>query len=142
MLNVKNNTLIIIVGLIWLLASFILLFRAYSWIDLLTQNQLIIGTVLALPLAIVKSYFIFHKLTMKNIYRIMNYGDTKISVLNFHILKDKILIVVMIVGGSLLRHSSFTPKSVLMPIYFGIGLAMLYVSYVYFNFLIKESKKQ
>jgi len=137
MLKVKKRNLILFTGFIWIFATIMLLKRAYSWIDLLTNNQLIISILLGLIIALVKGKLIFHKLTIKNITRIKSFADNNVSILKFHLPKDQILIVVMIATGSLLRSATFIPKSVLMPIYIGIGLAMFYVSILY---LISFSK--
>lgn len=63
--KVERNTLILITGIIWLTASIMLIRRAYGWLDILTKNQVMIGTLISLPFAIIKSYFIFHKLNAK-----------------------------------------------------------------------------
>ena len=83
--KVKINTLILITGIIWLYASLVLLKRAYSWIEMMTLFQLYIGLAIALPLAVLKIYFIFHKLTVKNIKRIQSFKQTKVSIWEFHI---------------------------------------------------------
>jgi hypothetical protein len=113
------------------MASCILLRRAYSWIEILTNTQLWIGILISLPLAIIKIYFIFHKLTTKNIKRIQAFELSSVSIWEFHVLKDKILILLMIIIGSVLRHTPFIPKFTLFPIYLGIGIAMFYVWSLY-----------
>ena len=137
-LKIKRINLILFTGFIWLFAGFMLLSRACTWVSLLTDNQLIISVIIAFILAIIKSYFIFHKLTIKNIQRISNFNSQLISIFEFHVLKDKILIVLMIFFGSLLRNTPFIPKYFLMPIYLGIGIAMLYSSFLYVKFFTKE----
>ncbi len=137
-MKVKKIYLIFITGLIWLLASFLLLHRAYTWIELLTDKQLLFSVILSIGIAAVKTYLIFHKLTVKNIERVLNFKNESVSILKFHAIKDQILIVLMIVGGSLLRHTPAVPKSILMPVYIGIGLAMSYSSYLYMRFFIKN----
>jgi len=129
--KVKQKTLIFLTGIIWLIASYILLRRAYSWVEIITNNQLWIGILISLPLAIIKIYFIFHKLTIKNINRILSFKQKRINVWEFHLLRDKLLIVLMIVLGTILRHMTFIPKFTLFPIYIGIGIAMFYVWLLY-----------
>jgi len=129
--KVKHNTLIIITGIIWLIASYILLKRAYSWLDILTTIQIWVGLIIAVPISFIKIYFIFHKLTVKNIQRIKSFKNSKISVWEFHLNRDKILIVVMIILGSTLRRAPFIPKFILYPIYVAIGIAMFYVWVLY-----------
>lgn len=138
--KVKYNSLILITGIIWLAASYILLRRAYSWMDILTDTQLWIGLFLAIPFALIKSYFIFHKLTTKNIKRIQSFKPSKVSIWDFHIMKDKILIILMIVLGVTLRRTPFIPKFTLFPIYLGIGIAMFYVWALYLKTFLINTK--
>ncbi|OQX97326.1 MAG: hypothetical protein B6I20_12850 [Bacteroidetes bacterium 4572_117] len=139
-LKLKRVNLVLFTGFIWLWAGFALLHRAYTWISLLTENQLLISIVIGLILAFIKIYFIFYKLTTSNIQRIYNFIDENVSILKFHLVKDQILIVLMILFGSLLRNAPFIPKVFLMPIYLGIGLAMLYSASLYFMFFINNYK--
>lgn len=134
--KVNHRTLIFITGIIWLTASYILIRRAYSWVDIMSINQLWIGTALALPFAFIKIHFIFHKLTVNNIKRIQNFKQPKVSVWNFHLSRDKLLIILMIVIGSILRRTPFIPKFTLFPIYLGIGIAMFYVWFLYLKTLL------
>ena len=138
--KVKHNTLILVTGIIWLIASYILLRRAYSWVDIITNTQLWVGTIIAIPFAFIKIYFIFHKLTTKNIKRIQSFKQISVSVWEFHILKDKLLIILMIVLGTTLRHTPFIPKFTLFPVYLGIGIAMFYVWVLYLKTFLKEKK--
>ena len=131
--KVHKNVLILIVAIIWFTASIILSTRAVSWIELMTSTQLIIGIITALLLSIIKIYLIFKKLTLNNIKRIQSFTQTNISLWEFHIMKDKLLIVLMIIIGIGLRSAPFIPKYVLFPIYLGIGLAMLYSAIFYFK---------
>ena len=135
--KIKKINLILFTSGIWLLAGFILLHRAYTWINLLSNTQLIVSLIIALFLAVIKAYFIFHKLTIKNIYRINNYEQEFISILKFHTVKDQLLIILMIATGSILRHSPYIPKAFLMPIYIGIGMAMLYSATLYLLYVFK-----
>ncbi|RLD77841.1 MAG: hypothetical protein DRJ10_11265 [Bacteroidetes bacterium] len=140
-LKLKRINLILFTGFIWLWAGFLLLHRAYTWINLLTKNQLIISIIIALALGLIKTYFIFHKLTVRNIQRISNFTEEYISILKFHVIKDQILIVLMILFGSLLRNTPFIPKFYLMPVYIGIGLAMFYSASLYFIFFVKHQNR-
>ena len=131
MYKVKQNTLILIAAIIWFIASIILSTRAISWIELMTKTQVVIGIIAALFLSIIKIYLIFHKLTLNNIKRIQSFTQVNISIWEFHLMKDKLLIVLMIIVGIGLRSAPFIPKYVLFPIYLGIGLAMLFSSILY-----------
>jgi hypothetical protein len=139
MIKINKKQLFLFDAVIWFIAGLILLLRAYNWIELLSDYQLFIGLIVAIILGFVKTHFIFIKLTKKNIKRINNFTDKMISIYEFHSLKDKILIVIMIFGGSLLRQSSI-PKFILMPIYIGIGFSMIYVSYMYLRIYVLSKK--
>jgi len=138
--KVSSNILILVTGIIWLIASYILLRRSYSWVDILTNTQLWLGTLVAIPFTLIKIYFIFHKLTTKNIKRIQSFKQSSISIWEFHLMKDKLLIVLMIILGSILRRAPFIPKYILFPIYLGIGIAMFYVWLLYLKTFIKQKK--
>ncbi len=103
-------------------------------------NNLFILLLIGLFIAVVKTYLIFRKLTVKNINRISKFNKEYVSILKFHLPKDQILIIVMIVGGSLIRKSNLVSKEYLLPIYFGIGFAMLYSSVLYFKFYFQNRK--
>ena len=137
--KLKKTNLILFTGFVWLFAGFLLLHRAYSWINLLTDIQLLSSIIIAIVLAVIKTYFIFHTLTIRNINRILAFKNEYISILKFHALKDQLLIVVMILTGALLRHTPFIPKYFLMPIYIGIGLAMLFSASLYVFYLLKPA---
>ncbi len=142
MLKIKRINLILVTGFIWLWSGFLLLHRSWTWVHLFTDNQLHLSIVIAVVLGAIKTYLIFHKLTTKNIKRITTYKDELISILKFHLIKDQILIVVMIAGGSLLRHTPAVPKIILMPVYIGIGLSMLYSSSLYMLYFINNYKSK
>ncbi len=135
MLKLHSKQLILATGLLWVVASYMLLSRAYIWARELESIYLWLGVVMGLVFGFIKSKFIFIKLTQKNITRINSF-NSKVSLWEFHLNKDKLLIVLMIGIGVVLRHS-FIPKWVLMPIYLGIGLAMFYVVILYIKAYFK-----
>jgi len=139
-MKLKKNNLILFTGFIWLWACIVLLFRSYTWMQLFKGKELYILLLIGIGVAFIKTYLIFRKLNIRNINRISKLKNKFVSILKFHLPKDQILIVVMIVGGSFLRRSDFISKSYLLPIYFGIGLAMLYSSFLYFKFYIQNYK--
>lgn len=138
MLKVKKKYLILITSVIWLIASSILSSRAYQWVELLTDVQLYLGIFIAIVLSAVKVRFIFRKITLRNIDRIMSFPNPTVSIWEFHQNRDKILIVFMILIGIILRHSPYIPKFVIFPIYLGIGVAMFYVCILYLFYYFKN----
>ena len=138
MIKVSKTNLLLLTGIIWFSAALILLFRAYSWIDLLSHNQILISGIITIVLALIKIHFVFHKLTIKNIYRIAAIKEKVVSIFKFHVVKDQLLIVVMIVLGTLLRNSPIH-KSYLFPVYAGIGIAMFYSSILYIKHILQKN---
>jgi hypothetical protein len=139
-MKLKKNNLILFTGFIWLWACVVLLFRSFLWMQLFESKELYTLLLIGVAVAFIKTYLIFRKLNLRNINRIYKLKNKFVSIFKFHLPKDQILIVVMIVGGSFLRKSDLLPKSYLLPIYFGIGLAMFYSSFLYFKFYIKNYK--
>jgi len=141
MIKVNKRQLFLLDAIIWSIAALILLSKAYKWKNLLVDYQLLVSLIVAIILGIIKTYFIFIRLTKINIKRINNFTNNKVSIYEFHSLRDKILIVIMIFGGILLRQSKI-PKYILMPIYIGIGFSMIYVAYMYiYNFIKNKNFK-
>ena len=140
-MKIKKNNLILFTGIIWLVASILLLNKAYIWSLNLTTNQLVVTIIVGIVISFAKTILIFNPLNIRNIKRISTFNNNLISILKFHIQKDQIIIVIMIVGGTLLRKSEFISKLYLMPIYFGIGIAMLYSSLLYIIFFIKNYRQ-
>ncbi len=127
-----------ITGLIWLWASFVLLFKSYNWSKLFEEKEFFVTIIIGIFIAITKTLLIFKKLNIKNIKIISNFKEEFVSIFKFHLPKDQILIVLMIAGGSFLRKSEFVPKLYLFPVYLGIGLAMLYSAFLYLKFYISN----
>jgi hypothetical protein len=109
-----------------------LLHKAFAWKNLFDSAQLILAIAIGIGLGALKSYFIFHKITVENVARIMNLDANKVTLWQFHATRHKIIILVMILLGVTLRRLPFVLKEVLFPIYLGIGLAMVYVVVLYF----------
>lgn len=134
MAKVEKRTLVLITGFIWTAVGLVLIIRALGWIEFLNINQIIISCTLGIALGFAKLHFVFNKTTKDNIHRIMNLKSHKVSILAFHTFKFYILIVLMIGFGTLLRNLDFIPKYTILPIYLGVGMAMLYSSLKYFIF--------
>ena len=126
----------LLTGIVWLFAASVLFARAISWFSLLTQNEIIIGIVVSFIIAFVKGWFVFRKLNLKNIIRIENLEKGRVHLLNFHAIKDQLIIVIMIITGMVLRNLTFISKSALMPVYLGVSIAMVYVFTLYVKSLI------
>jgi len=131
MIKTTKNGLLIFATFIWAIATYMLLSRAYSWANLFNIPQLIISLLVGTSIGIFKIYVIFRKVAIQNWNRISNLKDSELNLWQFQSARSKLLIVFMMTFGIALRKSAIIPIKVLMPIYLGIGLAMLYV--VVFN---------
>ena len=138
--SVKHKTLVLITGFIWLAVSFLMFKRAYEWLELFNNLQLIAVLIVGVIFSGLKYFFIFRKATNKNIHRIMNLKGEKVSVFAFHTLRFYFVILLMIGGGILLRNLEFIPKYCLFPVYMGVGFAMFIASFMYFKFFIQKFK--
>lgn len=139
MFKVSTKILLLITASIWMTACCILLARSYIWANDMSFTHLALAIPIGIILGSIKTKFIFSKLNQKNITRINSYKE-KVSIWNFHINKDKLLILLMIIIGVILRRTPFIPKELLMPLYLGIGLSMFYVVIMYITAFIKKRK--
>lgn len=137
--KVSQSKLLLFTGFIWFVASCILIGRSISWSQDLSSSQLYWGIGVGFILFLVKTYFIFRKLTTKNIQRIRAFKSKKTSIWNFHNTRDKYIIVLMIVIGIGLRQIEIIPIYGLFPVYLGIGMAMFYVCLMYWKNFQEDS---
>jgi len=142
-LRVQKKILIAIAGIVWLLSGSMLISFTFKWflgVDFFTLGFLLIAGAL---LGFAKAKLVFEKYTKKNIARILGFENPKQSVFRFMPLSSYLMIAVMSGGGSMLRKSGIVPKEVLIPLYFGIGLALILSSFGYFRHLrhIKSVKE-
>lgn len=140
MFKVKKIILILITGLIWTTVGIMLIKRAFTWFPNFTLLESVFTVFAGIILAYIKTRFIFIKATNKNIHRIMNLSGNKVFVFAFHSFKFYILILIMIGFGTLLRSLEFIPKYAIFPIYLGVGLAMIYGSYIYYLYFSKNKQ--
>jgi hypothetical protein len=132
MFKVRKYNLILITGIVWSIVSILLIKRAVGWFPEFSSTEIIIALSGAALVGVIKTYFIFIKVTHKNVDRIMNMEREKIFVFEMHTIKLYILIALMIATGSILRNIEFVPKFTLFPIYAGVGMAMTYAGILYF----------
>ncbi len=135
--SVPRRWLYAIAGLIWSVAGFILIERAYGWLDDLETGQLIIVLSLGAGLSLIFHFFGFIKLARKNINRINSLPES-VCIFAFTAWKGYLIIAFMVTAGILLRNSSF-PKHYLSVLYVAMGGSLLmgsglfYVKYFHHN---------
>ncbi len=136
---VTKNILLLMAGTVWVFAGFMLLFMAFSWLHrasgVSTYLYALAGILLALPV----HHFGFLRIVDKNLKRILQM-DRKKCFFAFIPSKSYLLIIVMIVMGILLRHSTI-PKYDLAILYIGIGLALILSSIRYIRIFYREVVK-
>jgi hypothetical protein len=123
--------LIIIAGLTWSSIGLFLNLTAFAWLPPFsdTHTPILIGIGLLLALAI--GILGFSILAKKNIHRIQMLPD-KACIFAFQEWTSYPLVVVMITMGFFLRHSSI-PKTLLAPMYIGIGGGLIIASLHYYR---------
>ncbi|MDP2982137.1 MAG: hypothetical protein Q8O92_02260 [Candidatus Latescibacter sp.] len=128
-LAVTNNVLLFTAGVVWICVGTVLLFLAFSWLSNASKVNSYVFVGAGVLLALIAHHFGFLKIVDKNLERILS-TDEKKCFFSFIPLKSYLIIVVMIVMGTMLRHSAI-PKQYLAILYIGIGLALLLSSVRY-----------
>ncbi len=141
--GVSKNILLFIAGLLWVIIGIFLNYRSYSWLkEKELKTILIIGTA-GLFLSFLIHIFGFSKIVNKNIQRIIPM-DGKRCLFSFFPWRSYLLISIMILMGSFIRHSTIIPKVYLSVLYTGIGTAMILSGFRYLIVLkrvIQRSKR-
>ena len=139
--SVHRNFLIFISAIMWTGVGILLNSFAYKWFPLLNQKQIIFAIIFGILLGLSITIFGFSKIVKKNIKRINNLPE-KPCIFAFQAWHTYILIIGMMSLGIFLRNLSFFPKSILTPMYIGIGFALFSSSFIYYrDLIIKLNKK-
>ena len=123
--------LLLIAGLAWSSIGLFLNLTALAWLPPLSNSNtpILLGIGLLLALAIgILGFSLFAK---KNIQRIQRLPE-KACVFAFQEWTSYPLVIVMITMGFFLRHSSI-PKTLLAPMYIGIGGGLIIASLHYYR---------
>ena len=133
---VDKPMLLLLAGTLWIFVGIMLLAFSYNWIRTYQGNFSFIYVCAGVALALVIHHFGFLRIVDKNLKRILPMKGKK-CLFSFMTWKSYLTVVVMIIMGVLLRHSSI-PKHYLSIIYTGIGLALILSSLRYLRILLKE----
>lgn len=125
---IQPKNLILIQAIIWIMVSAMLIVRTTIWAGEMSQNQLVVASLVGIILGITKYLLIFRKTAKKAIARIYGFTAKKVSLLKLYSPKTYMLVVLMIVLGIIIRHLEFIPKTIIFPIYAAVGLAMFLTS--------------
>ncbi len=134
--SVPRKWLYAIAGVLWSAAGFILIERAYGWLEDLASEQLLFVLSLGVTLALIFYFAGFIKIARKNINRINSLPDS-VCIFAFTAWKGYLIIVVMVTASILLRHSSF-PKHYLAVFYIAMGGSLLLGSSLFYTKLFKN----
>ena len=119
---VKRNTLLLLAAIIWGIAGFnVLKIGIETYLPFIS----VINILLSIVVFGIFFKFIFGKLVKKHTARIISYPqDEKQLFYKFFDLKSFIIMVVMIVGGILIRSFSLLPDVFIAVFYTGLGAAL------------------
>lgn len=126
---VDKKFLIALSGIIWSIVGIALCNLAAGWLSEPTARTAIWLGTSGMILSLLIHHFGFRKLVDRNIERILAKSG-KVCIFAFQPWKSYLIIVIMVVMGMFLRHSSL-PKHYLAVIYIGFGSAMLLSSMRY-----------
>jgi len=128
---VHKHKLLILSGIVWSATGIFLNFLAYRWFPELTSTEIYIAISAGTLLGIIIAWFGFNKVAMKNINRILAYSK-HVCVFAFQEWQSYILIAFMMALGIFMRTSGLISKTLLAPMYIGIGTALFLSSFLYY----------
>lgn len=129
---VNRKWLIVISGLMWSGVGIFLNILAYNWLKSFNNNQILISILIGLAVGLIIARFGFGNIANKNVNRILAYPKHA-CIFAFQEWRSYVLIAVMMSMGIFLRTTDLIPKSVLAPIYIGIGTALFLASFKYYR---------
>jgi len=136
---VTKSVLLFLAGFLWFCVGTMLLVFAYSWLSEAPGTISLMFFGFGVVVALLVHHFGFLKIVDKNIERILPIVEKK-CLFSFITWKSYMVIMVMIIMGTYLRHSAI-PQQVLAILYTGIGLALILSSLRYLRVFINEIKK-
>lgn len=128
--------LMLTAGGMWSAVGLLLGSYAVRWWMASTPWFILILVFVGVILAITAYFTQFRKLARKNIARIKGFNN-KVCIFAFQAVKGYLIIVVMMAGGVLLKHSSI-PKEYLAIVYCAIGGALFLSSTEYYVHFLRD----
>ena len=134
--NIKKTSLVV-VGIIWFLVGAVLSIVGIQWMLMLGFGpKLIMFLAPAVLIGVLKGKFVLQKVAVKYYKRSdvikFNNNDFFLGWIKILGVKGFVLIALMMVMGSFLRHSNID-RPILGIIYLAVGIALLYASKIFFN---------
>jgi hypothetical protein len=121
-LSIPNKYLILIAGVVWMFAGIMVTETGLPLF--INQGEYIFSVLLAASVFSVFYFFIFSKLVEKHTVRISKDDREKMFVMEFFDKKSYLIMVVMILGGIIIRKFSLLPAFFIGFFYVGIGVAL------------------
>jgi hypothetical protein len=136
--GVRRPALLFLAGASWMGIGTLLDLRAYSWLRSETQSHALLAASGGFAAALLIHHFGFLRIVDRNLGRILPV-EGKRCLFSFLPWKSYLLIALMILFGSLLRHSP-VPKLYLAALYGAIGTALCLSSIRYLRTLVRVRK--
>ena len=124
--------LILLSGLTWAGVGIFLSFLAIKWLRMYDWKTIIIVNIIGISLGLIKAFFVFNKVSARNIERILKLPERP-CVFAFQDWKSYGLILLMMGLGIFLRTNPSIPKYYIAPVYIAVGLALFIASFNYFK---------
>jgi len=135
---VDKRILIFLSFFVWVAVGAMLLNYVYTWLNFYRYDHLFIILGAGIGTALIIHHFGFLRIVDKNLGRILPMEGKK-CLFSFMTWKSYMIVLVMVIMGTMLRHSSI-PKNYLSIIYIGIGLSLILSSIRYFRILLLQLK--
>ena len=136
---VDKSALIFLSFFVWLVVGTMLLLFAYSWLKAAQVHDSFLFVLVGVVAALVIHHFGFLKIVDKNLGRILPM-EGKQCAFSFMTWKSYIIVAVMVILGTGLRHSAI-PKTYLSILYIGIGLSLILSRIRYLRVLLSQLRK-
>ena len=136
--GVSKSILLFIAGIVWIMVGIMLNRLAYSWLSAERLYYALLASMIGFVCSLFIHHFGFLRIVDRNLDRILPMEGSR-CVFSFMPWKSYLLIMIMIIIGLLLRHSSI-PKLYLSVLYIGIGTALILSSIRYLRYLILTFK--
>ena len=122
-LSIPKNYLMLIAGIVWMFAGFMVMKIGIPiFMDIVSDNLIVL--VLSVIVFLIFYLFIFSKLVGKHTNRIKHHPSKKMPFWQFFDLPSYIIMAVMMSGGIWLRSLNLLPVWFIGFFYSGLGLAL------------------
>lgn len=134
--GVPKAILLLVAGAIWIGIGIMLNAKSFFWLRDKSTDILLIIVITGLISAFFIHYFGFSRIVDKNLKRILPM-EGKRCFFSFMPWRSYLMVSIMIIFGSFLRHSSI-PKVFLAPIYTAIGTALILSGFTYIRVMLRK----